>query len=519
METIDGFRSGDSQAHTTMPDAYRRARPRYVRTVKRPVRAPREQFDLVVIGMGSAGTLAVELAAHDLGLRVAAVERSRIGGDCLWTGCVPSKALLASARVAHTVRHASLFGVDAGVDAGTGPRIDLDGVWRRIKTVQAEIAATDDSPDRFRAMGAELVIGEARVTGPREVTVATADGERVLRTRFVLVCTGSRAAVPPIVGIDTVPVLTSDHLFEIERPPDSVVVLGGGPIAVELGQALHRLGVTTTLVERETRLLPREEPELADRLATVLRREGVDLRLGISAARVGVTDGGVEVELADGTVEHAAGLLVATGRVANVDALGLEALGLAVAPDGVHVDGRSRTHVPTIYAVGDAAAGRPRFTHTAAYDAAAAIRDMFFPGRGLAPAVVPWCTFSDPELARVGLTADEARAVHGDRAVTVHRHELHHVDRARADGATDGLLLVVAVRRRIVGAHLLAPGAGELVHELALAMKAGIGLDELARLVHVYPTIATGVGRLAGDHAIGRARKLRGLAKLGRWLG
>lgn len=485
----------------------------------RLVRAPRQQFDLVVIGMGSAGTLAVELAARDLGLRVAAVERARIGGDCLWTGCVPSKALLASARVAQTVRDAAAFGVDAGGE----PRVDLEAVWRRIATVQAEIAATDDSPDRFRAMGAELVIGEARVTGPREVTVDTADGDRVLDTRFVLVCTGSRAAVPPIAGIDSVPVLTSDHLFELERPPGSVVVLGGGPIAVELGQGLQRLGVATTLVEREHRLLPREEPELAERLAIVLRREGVGLRLGVAAERISNTGdgaaGGVAVELADGTVERAARLLVATGRVANVDGLGLDALGLEVGPDGVHVDGRSRTHVSTIYAVGDAAAGRPQFTHTAAYDAATAVRDMFFPGRGLAPALVPWCTFSDPELARVGLTADEARAVHGERAVTVHRHELHHVDRARADGATDGLLIVVAVRRRIVGAHLLAPGAGELVHELALAMKAGIGLDELARLVHVYPTIATGVGRIAGDHAIGRARKLRAIAKLGRWLG
>lgn len=482
----------------------------------RLVRAPRQQFDLVVIGMGSAGTLAVELAAHDLGLRVAAVERARIGGDCLWTGCVPSKALLASARVAHTVRQAGAFGVDAGGE----PHVDLDAVWRRIKTVQAGIAATDDSPDRFRAMGAELVIGDARITGPREVTVATADGDRVLATRYVLVCTGSRAAIPPIAGIDTVPVLTSDHLFELERPPASLVVLGGGPIAVEIGQGLRRLGVATTLIEREHRLLPREEPELAERLATVLRREGLGIRLGLAAERIRAdTGGGVAVELADGSVERGAGLLVATGRVANVDALGLDALGLEVGPDGVHVDGRSRTHVPTIYAVGDAAAGRPRFTHTAAYDAAAAIRDMFFPGRGLAPALVPWCTFSDPELARVGLTADEARAVHGQRSVVVHRHELHHVDRSRADGTTDGLLLVVAVRRRIVGAHLLAPGAGELVHELALAMKAGFALDELAQFVHVYPTVATGVGRLAGDHAIARARRLRGIAKLGRWLG
>ena len=312
-----------------------------------------QHYDLVIIGLGSGGTLAAEFAARDLRLRVAAVERARIGGDCLWTGCVPSKALIASARVAHTVRTAGAFGV--GV---TEPDIDLDAVWRRIKSVRADIAATDDSPDRFRALGVDLVEGTGRVTGYREVTVDTDDGPLVLETRYVLVCTGSRPAVPPIPGLADVDHLTSETLFEIDRPPDSLIVIGGGPIAVEIAQSMVRLGVATTVLEVAPRLLGQDEPELADRLATILRHEGVDLRLATEATEVRRGGDGVIVETDDGSVT-AAGLLVATGRTANVESLGLPAFGIPVSNAGVTVDGRNRTLVPNIYVVGDAAAGRP----------------------------------------------------------------------------------------------------------------------------------------------------------------
>jgi len=275
-------------------------------------------FDLVVIGMGSGGTLAAEFAASELGLKVAAVERGSIGGDCLWTGCVPSKTLIASARVAHTVRTAARFGVRAGE-----PDVDLEAVWRRIESVQAEIAATDDSPDRFRAMGVELVQGIARITGYTQVTVDTDHGAIELNCRFVLVCTGSRPSMPAIPGLDEVDVLTSENLFELDRPPASLVMIGGGPIATELAQSMVRLGVPTTVVEMAHRLVPRDEPELADRLGRILRAEGVDLHLATTATAVRAGGDGVVVETSEG--EHtAAGLLVATGRTANVDGLGLE---------------------------------------------------------------------------------------------------------------------------------------------------------------------------------------------------
>jgi pyruvate/2-oxoglutarate dehydrogenase complex dihydrolipoamide dehydrogenase (E3) component len=472
-----------------------------------------KRYDLVIVGLGSGGTLAAEFAAGELGLEVAAVERGRIGGDCLWTGCIPSKSLIASARVAHTVRTADRFGIRGGE-----PDVDLAAVWSRIRSVQAGFADEEDSPDRFRELGVDLFTGTARVTGYRQVTVATDDGDVVLDSRFVLVCTGSRPSLPSIPGIDDVTVLTSENLFELDRPPASLVMIGGGPIATELAQALVRLGVPTTVIEMAHRLVPRDEPELADRLGQILRAEGVDLRLATSATAVHRDGDGVVVETSEGEF-GGDGLLVATGRTANVEELGLERFGIPWSTEGVEVDGRNRTLVPSIYVVGDAAAGRPPFTHTAAHDAVVAVRDMFFPGRGAPAQLVPWCTFTDPELAHVGLTAAQARERYGRRSVQVHRHELCDNDRARADGTTDGLLIVVTVKDRIVGAHALAPAAGELIHELALAIRFGIRVDELSELVHVYPTLASGIARIGADRSYRTARRFKPVAAMSRWLG
>lgn len=474
-------------------------------------------YDLVVIGMGSGGTLAAEFAARDLGLRVAAVERARVGGDCLWTGCVPSKTLVASARVAHTVRTAGDHGI-----ATDEPEIDLAAVWRRIHDVQASIAATDDDPERFRRLGVDLIEGTASVTGARQVRVTTggdgASGERVLDTKHILVCTGSRPTIPPVPGVASVPYLTNETLFELDRPPTSIVMIGGGPVAAELAQSLVRLGVPTTVFEMGPRLLPRDEPELADRLTAVLRDEGVVVHLGGAVTEVRPAGEGVEVRAGDVSA-RADALLIAAGRTANVESLGLDRLGIEVGPAGIVVDGRSRTIVPSIYAVGDAAARRQRFTHSAANDAVLAVRDMFFPGRGLAAALVPWCTFTDPELAHVGLTAAEAREKFGNRAVEVHCHELSDGDRARADGRTSGAVIVITAKRRIVGAHALSPAAGELIHELALAIRFGLSLDDLSDLVHIYPTYATGIGLLAAEQSFRTGRRYRAIAKLNRWLG
>jgi len=461
------------------------------------------RYDLVIVGMGSGGLVAAEFAAS-LGLRVAAVERHRIGGDCLWTGCVPSKALLASAKVAHHVRTADRYGLRA-----VEPEIDLEAVWRRIRAIQEQIAETDDDPARYVAMGVELVRGEARLAGENAVAV----GERMLETRRILVCTGSRPAVPAIPGLEEAGFLTSETVFELERPPRSVVVLGGGPIGVELAQALNRLGIRVTILQKGDRLVPRDEPELSELLSGVLRDEGVDIHLDTESARVS-TEGGVKiVESTTGERFEAEAILVAAGRTPTTDSLGLEDVGIEVTRCGIAVDERMRTSVSSIYAVGDVA-GRYLFTHTAGHEAAMAVRDMFFPGKGKVSALVPWTTFTDPELAHVGMTIEEARAAHGDDDVAVERVDLSHSDRARADGASAGRIVLVTARDKLVGAHILAPAAGETIHELTLAIRQGMKLRELASMIHVYPTMTTSINLLAAEAAYRYARRFGWLVRL-----
>lgn len=463
------------------------------------------RYDLVIVGVGSGGLVAADFAAT-LGLRVAAVEAHRIGGDCLWTGCVPSKALLASAKVAHHMRRAAEYGIRP-----VEPDVDLEAVWARIRSVQDAIATTDDSPEHLEAKGVEVVHGAATIVSAHEVEV----GGRRLDTRFILIATGSRPAVPDIDGLAEAGYLTSETLFELERPPASLVVVGGGPIGVELAQGCRRLGLPVTLLQRGARLLPRDEPELTKRVPDILRREGVEVQLDADLQRVRVEDGSLVVHARLGEAERtfrAGGILVAAGRTPNVDALGLAQLGIEVGPSGIVTDARSRTSVASIYAVGDVT-GRQLFTHAAANQAAAAVRDMFFPGAGRPSALVPWCTFTDPELASVGLTAGAAAAQHGAGVTRTWTRELRDSDRARADGATDGAIVLVTAKEKLVGAHVLAPAAGEMIQELALAIDQGLKLRDLASLVHVYPTVATGIQQLAGEAGYERAKRFGWLVR------
>ncbi len=467
-----------------------------------------ERYDLVIIGMGSGGMVAAEFAAT-IGVRVAVVERGRVGGDCLWTGCVPSKALLASAKAAHTMRHGDHYGLPVMT-----PDIDTQSVWDRIRSIQSDIASTDDDPGRYTAMGIDIIHGHASCNGPNEVLV---DGVRLLEARHILLCTGSRPLAPSIDGLDDAGYLTSETLWDLERAPESITMVGGGPIAIEMAQAFNRLGITTTVLQKQNGILLRDEPSLVEVLSRKLRSEGVDLRLDVEVGRVTVENG---VKVAHGTEAGAstswgaAELLVAVGRRPNVDGLGLEEIGVEVGPKGVKVDERLRTAVPSIHAAGDVA-GRYLFTHAAGYEAVRAVRDMFFPGKGKADELVPWCTFTDPELAHAGLTTLGAQERHGDEAM-VWRQDLSHSDRARAEGAADGAIVVVTVRDKVVGAHILAPSAGEMIHELALAMREDLKLSALAGLIHVYPTLSTGIGQLAAESAFEKAGKLRWLVRKGR---
>jgi pyruvate/2-oxoglutarate dehydrogenase complex dihydrolipoamide dehydrogenase (E3) component len=464
-----------------------------------------DRYDLVIVGMGSGGMVAAEFAAT-LDLQVAVVERGRVGGDCLWTGCVPSKALLASGKVAHHMRTAADFGIEP-----VEPVIDRAKVWARIRSVQAQIAQSDDNPDRFRDMGLDIVAGHGKLVGPTTVEV---DGERRLETRFIMLCTGSRPAVPPIEGLAEAGYVTSENLFELTDPPASFVNIGGGPIAVEMVQGFTRLGIPVTLLQKGPRILPRDEPVLVDLLVDKLRKEGVALAFDVETERVTV-EGGKKIvhgtENGQPASWAADELLVAVGRKPNVENLGLEDLGIETGPKGVVVDNRGRTNVDTVYASGDIA-GRYLFTHSAAYEGVRAVRDMFFPGKGKVVASVPWCTFTDPELAHAGMTDAEAREEY-KADVEVWRQDLIHNDRARTDGASEGAVLVVTHKARIVGAHILAPAAGEMIHEFALAIEENVKLNELSQFMHVYPTVSTSIGQLAGEAAFEKAEKLRWLVK------
>jgi pyruvate/2-oxoglutarate dehydrogenase complex dihydrolipoamide dehydrogenase (E3) component len=464
-----------------------------------------DKYDLVIVGMGSGGMVAAEFAAT-LDLEVAVVERGRVGGDCLWTGCVPSKALLASGKVAHHMRTAADFGIEP-----VEPVVDRAKVWARIRSVQAQIAQSDDNPDRFRDMGLDIVAGHGKLVGPTTVEV---DGERRLETRYIMLCTGSRPAVPPIEGLAEAGYVTSENLFELTDPPASFVNIGGGPIAVEMVQGFTRLGIPVTLLQKGPRILPRDEPVLVDLLVDKLRKEGVELRFEVETQRVTV-EGGKKVVHGTENGQPASWvadeLLVAVGRKANVENLGLEELGIETGPKGVVVDNRGRTNVDTVYASGDIA-GRYLFTHSAAYEGVRAVRDMFFPGKGKVVAGVPWCTFTDPELAHAGMTEAEAREEYKSD-VEVWRQDLIHNDRARADGAPEGAIFVITHKNRIVGTHVLAPAAGEMIHEFALAIEENVKLNELSQFMHVYPTVSTSIGQLAGEAAFEKAEKLRWLVK------
>jgi len=459
------------------------------------------QHDVVIIGVGSAGMIAGEVAAK-MGVKAALVERHRVGGDCLWTGCVPSKALLASAKAAHTMRHADKYGlVPATIEPDTAP------VWRRIREIQKEIAATDDNPDKYAELGVDLLWGEASFDGEHRIRI----GERVLSSQYALVCTGSRPASPALEGLSDIGYLTSENIFELERAPRSLIIIGGGPIGVEMAQAMNRLRVKTTVLQRAGRVLERDEPALAEMLLERLREEGVDVQLGADLASAGRQGDEKVVRGRAGGEEgewRADEILVAAGRAPNIENLRLETVGIKTGRRGIVVDDKLRTAAGWVYAAGDCA-GRYLFTHSAAAEAVTALRNMFFPGSASAPDVVPWTTFTDPEVAHVGMTADEARRKLGKESVRVFEWELGHSDRARAEGATDGRIMAVTDSKfKVLGAHILAPSAGEMIAQFTLAINKEMRLTpDFGNLVQVYPTFSTSISQLAAEATYDQLQK------------
>lgn len=458
-----------------------------------------QTFDIVAIGAGTAG-LVTAAGSAGLGARVALIERDRLGGDCLWTGCVPSKALISSARVAQHFRDAAAHGLRA-----VRPGVEGADVLASVRDVRARIEPHDD-PERFRAMGVDVVEGAARFVSPHEVEV---DGRRLRARRFVI-ATGSRAAVPPIPGIEEAGYFTHAEAFDRDTIPASLAVVGGGPIGVELAQAYRRLGTEVTVVELLDRLMGREEPELAELLTSRLREEGIGIRTGRVVTRVdragdrrrvtiappGGGSGGGDVSAAPETFEVDE-VLVAAGRAPNTERLGLDAAGVETAKGWVTVDSKLRTSRRHIFAAGDVIGGF-LFTHVADHEARTVVQNALFPVRAnIDYGVIPWCTYTEPELAHVGLTEAEARDRHGS-SVSAHVYDIANLDRAIAERAAAGLVkIVVGKGGRILGGHILSPHAGTMIAEVALAMKAGVKLGTLASLVHPYPTMSEGLKRTA----------------------
>jgi pyruvate/2-oxoglutarate dehydrogenase complex dihydrolipoamide dehydrogenase (E3) component len=472
---------------------------------------PASRYHLVVIGAGTAG-LVTAAGAAGLGAKVALVERHLMGGDCLNVGCVPSKTLIRSARALADACDAARFGV-----RGTnGAVADFAAVMERVRRVRADISP-HDSARRFRELGVDVFLGHARFTGPDTVTV----GPHMLRFKRAVIATGARAGVPEVPGLREAGFLTNETVFNLTELPRRLAVLGGGPIGCELAQAFARLGSEVHLLQRPERLLPREDAEASALVQRALERDGARLHLAATLRRVEPSTGGKRLHFeregrADAVMVDA--ILVAAGRVPNVDGLGLETAGVRWdARRGVEVNDRLQTANPRVYAAGDVCLPW-KFTHAADFAARLVIQNALFLGRKkLSALTVPWCTYTAPEVARVGLGEAEAR----ERGVAVDTftRQFRDVDRARTEGEEEGFVRI-HVRRgtdRIVGATVVARHAGEMISEISVAMAAGMGLGRLATVIHPYPTQAEAI-RQIGD-AWNRTRLTpRARALLARWL-
>jgi pyruvate/2-oxoglutarate dehydrogenase complex dihydrolipoamide dehydrogenase (E3) component len=460
--------------------------------IKRPEQRDGALYaDLCIIGAGSGG-LSAAAGAVQMGASVVLIEKGEMGGDCLNTGCVPSKALIAAAHVVHTAGSGARFGVN-----GHAPVVNFEKVRAHVHGVIGAIAP-HDSVERFEGLGVRVIRAAARFIAP---DIVEAGGERIHARRFVI-ATGSRAAVPPIPGLDDVPYLTNESVFDQVTRPDHLIVIGGGPIGIEMAQAFRRLGAEVTVVEMLD-LLVKDEPEAVAVVRRTLIAEGVVIHERTMVKGIAKTGNRIEVTIAptSGTTQVVTGthVLIAAGRKPNIEDIGLEAAGVAATVKGVTVDARLRTTNPRVFAIGDVAGG-PQFTHVAGYHAGIIIRNALFglPAR-VNYAALPWVTYTDPELAHVGLTeADARKAGHAVKTLT---WPLDMNDRAQAERATDGLAKIVLGKGgRILGATIVGPHAGELIGTWGLAISAKLRIGALASMIAPYPTLSEVSKRAAGSH-------------------
>jgi pyruvate/2-oxoglutarate dehydrogenase complex dihydrolipoamide dehydrogenase (E3) component len=474
------------------------------------------RYDLVVIGGGSAG-LVVAGGAAQLGVRVALIEKKALGGDCLFTGCVPSKTFIRSANFAADVRRAGDFGfapISLEFNHGRFEAI-TDRVSRVISTI-----GEHDKPERFEAWGVEVIFANPRFLSSNELELTNTDrSKRILTAKRFCIATGSRPAIPAIDGLKETGFITNEEVFRLKELPHKLIVLGGGPIGLELGQSFARLGSDVTVVEMSDHLLPKEDKQVSAAIEDVLRAEGLMVCLNTKAIQATSANGQKIL-----TVEHegkrtelqADEFLVSTGRRPNIEGLNLEAARVNYNAQRILTDQYLRTSTPHIFAAGDVTGHFP-FTHMAAYEGSLVIRNalLFWPlMQKVDFRVVPWNTFTDPEVARVGLTEDEAKRKFGSTRVRIFLSHFADNDRAHTEEDTKGFAKFICTGRKneIVGAHIVGPHAGELIHEVVLAMKQRLSIAELGSMIHVYPTL-TQINQQAGVEAL-----LKSFLKHKKWL-
>tara|TARA_B100000959_G_scaffold169472_1_gene177511 strand:- start:2934 stop:4367 length:1434 start_codon:yes stop_codon:yes gene_type:complete len=450
------------------------------------------KFDLTIIGGGVAG-LVTASGASQLGAKVALVEKEKLGGDCLHYGCVPTKSLLHTARIISLLRRSSDFGLNP-------VKIDFEfkKIMDHMRSIQKKIAKHDD-PERFKKMGVKLFFGKGSFI---DTSTFEVNGIKIKSRKF-LIATGSKPIMLPINGLDKVDFLNNVKILDLDKLPASLIVIGAGPIGLEFAQAFNRFGTKVTVIEKVGQIMPREDKELADTLENILKKEGIEVNTCVDIKKVEQSGEKIIVD-ADyaGNIKkfEAKKLLVAIGRAPNIEDLNLDKIGVKTSRSGIVVDDTMKTTVPNIWACGDVTGMFP-FTHMAEYEAGLVVSNALFPliKRKIDKHVVPWTTFTDPELARVGLLEDEARKQHDK--IKVYKYPFKDHDRAVIDGETEGLIkLVCDTKGKILGASILGVGAGDLINEYILAMKNNLSVQKISNTVHIYPTMGQIVKRGADQY-------------------
>ncbi|MBI5626674.1 MAG: FAD-dependent oxidoreductase [Nitrosomonadales bacterium] len=439
-------------------------------------------YDLLILGGGAAGLVSSKVA-RGFGKSVAVIEKGKLGGECTNFGCVPSKALIRTAKAVHELKHLGMLGLTTEAPIA----ISTDGVMRHVRSIVEKVYNTH-LPESFKALGIDLSFGDPRFTDNHSVAM---DGKTITANK-IIIATGSSPLIPAIEGIDRTPCLTNNTVFSLDTLPRSLVVLGGGPIGIELASAFNRLGVETTVVEMSERILFREDRELSDMLAGKMRGEGLNIVTSVKAVKLSGDTSQItlSVEGKDGQRKDltAQSILIASGRKPNINGLDLEKAGVRYNDNGIEVDEWLRTTADNIYACGDVA-GPYRFSHMAEYQAVLACSNAFLPIKRRADyRHAIWSTFTDPELAHAGLTEEEARDAHGD-TIDVLRFDYSKIDRARTDIEEFGMSKIILDKNgKIVGAHILGMHASEVLHEIQLAKHFNIPFEHLWQAIHLYPS-------------------------------